>query len=47
MALASQNARGQRIPSSSVAVYRAKRRAKARVVLGVAALVVLLSLIHI
>lgn len=41
MALASQNARGQRIPSSSVAVYRAKRRAKARVVLGVAALVVL------
>ncbi len=41
MALASQNARGQRVPSSSVAVYRAKRRAKTRVALGVAALVVI------
>ena len=41
MALASQNARGQRIPSSSVAVYRAKRRARTRVVAGVAALVLL------
>ncbi len=40
MALASQNARGQRIPSSSVAVYRAKRRARTRVVAGVALLVV-------
>jgi len=41
MALASQMARGQRIPSSSVAAFRAKRRTRARVALGVTLLVVL------
>ncbi len=41
MALASQSARGQRVPSSSVAVYRAKRRARTRTIAAVAALVIL------
>lgn len=41
MALASQSARGQRVPSSSVAVYRAKRRARTRTIAGVALAVVI------
>lgn len=41
MALASQSTRGQRVPSSSVAVYRAKRRARARLVGGVALAVII------
>lgn len=40
MALASQSARGQRIPSSSVAVYRAKRRARTRMAAGIALIVI-------
>lgn len=41
MALASQMSRGQRVPSSSVAAYRSKRRARMLKSAGVAALVVL------
>lgn len=41
MALASQMSRGQRVPSSSVAAYRSKRRARMLKGAGVAALVVL------
>ena len=41
MALASQMSRGQRVPSSSVAAYRSKRRARMLKGLGIAALVVL------
>lgn len=41
MALASQMSRGQRVPSSSVAAYRSKRRARMLKGVGVAALVVL------
>ncbi|MBX3402783.1 MAG: L,D-transpeptidase family protein [Phycisphaeraceae bacterium] len=41
MALASQMSRGQRVPSSSVAAYRSKRRARMLKGAGIAALVVL------